>query len=122
MGEAGWVIVLLGVLSGCALVITVTMVVVACDVRRTLQHLNATLPECQAAVRQLHRSLAKAQRILTMVEQRTQQVDAVVERVAGTAGEFVNRLLTWKEQAKTFLGGRFGNGVGLGPHRRYRKS
>lgn len=128
MSESGWLwyppvgLIALGLVSACAVVITVTMVIVARDVRRALAHLNAMVPECRRALGQMDRSLTAARRILATVERGTRQVERVVARAADTAGGAIDRLAAWKDDAAAFFAGRVRNGVGSEPHRRYRKS
>lgn len=122
MDDSGWLPIALGVVSACAVVITVAMVIVARDVRRALAHLNAILPECRRALGQMDRSLSAARRILAAVERGTRQAEAVVARVADTAGGAIDRLAAWKDDAAAFFTGRVRNGVRSEPHRRYRRS
>lgn len=108
MPESGWLLFLLSLLTLCALTMTITLLLVAADFRRALRRVN--------------RSLDTAQRVLAMIERGARQVDHAVRYAAGMAGGLIDRVTVWKEKATALMSGRFGNGVGSEPHRRYRRS
>ena len=100
MTDLSFIMLLLGFMILCLMVMTVTLVMTARDVRRTLQRANETLTD----IRQV---LARTQRI-------TRQVDAVVQKGCAVALQVIDPVLALTERAQTFLEARFGSGVGTG--------
>lgn len=109
MTDASLMVLLLGVISVCLMVMTVTLVVTARDVRRTLRRMHVTLTEA-------HQVLARTRRI-------TRHVDAVVQKGCAVALQVLDPVLALKDRAQAFLEAHVGNHAGNGarsePRRRH---
>ena len=108
---------LLGVMSFCLIVMTVTVVRLTCDVRTTLRRLNLILPEAR-------RSLQHVRRLLTRINRATQHVEAVIHAACETASGALARLGLWKDHVQAVVNryvGNVGNGTGAGPRRHHRR-
>jgi hypothetical protein len=104
MAEAAAVTWLLGVLSACAVVLTVTALVAAWRAQRTLRRLEAFLPTCELAMR----------RFGSVLERVSSAADAACGVATG-----VREGMSWlKAKTAAFLWGHQGNGAGGGPRRR----
>ncbi len=102
----------MAVLCFCALVMTVTLLTTASELRRTARRVNHMLPHCETAVRQANTLLSRADRT-------THQIERVVEQASGAALGWIEQAVELKRKAKSFMAGRFGNGhhAGAGPRR-----
>ena len=99
-------LVCLGLISGCAVAMTVTMVWTARDLRRTLRRVNTILPTAEKALRDVHQALDHVRRLLTRADRATRHVETVVHQVCDTAEHTVHKWL--------------GNGAGADPRRHHR--
>lgn len=99
-------LLLVGVLSGCAVVLTGAILLFLREARGTLRKLDALLPQ--------------ARQILTRTNRAAQAAEEVVDRTRRVAFGVVDQLARIMEKAQHFFEKRFGNGAGPKPRQRYR--
>ena len=121
MPESWWVVILLGVMSVGVLVMTVTVLLAARDLRRTVRQASRMLPDCDKAVQEARRTLMSIRQLLARADHATRQVEGVIHKACDTASEVIGRVVFLKDKAEDFLAGRFGNGARSGPRQRYRR-
>jgi len=113
---------LLGVMSVCLVVISITMVATARELRRLLRRLNRMLPGVDRAFLELFRSLRHVRRFLAAAARASDRVEAVVQEAAGVVSGTLDQLSHWKHRAERAIKSYTGNGAGAGSrsHRRGR--
>lgn len=117
-----WVITtVLCLIGACLLVMTITAVMVAGDLRRTLRGINTLLPRLETVAKDARQVLTGARRVVAGADRASRQVEHVVQRVCETAEETVERVMGLKAQAETFVRKWFGNGARSEPRLRYRR-
>lgn len=121
MSEFSFTLMVLGVISVCLLVNTVTLLLTALQFRRTLHRVNAILPDAARAIREGHRSLRRVRRLLVRVDRAARPIEAVIRRAGELAAETIERVGLFRDRAEHALLGRLGNGAGAEP-RRYHRS
>lgn len=117
MTNLSCLVLLLGVISLCLIVMTVTVVRLTCDVRTTLRRVNLILPEAR-------RSLQHVRRLLTRTNRATQHVEAVIHAACDTASGALTQMGRWKDRARVVVSryiGNGGHGAGAVPRRRHRR-
>lgn len=85
----------LGAMTGCLVIIAGMLVVVALAIRRTLQHLNVLLPQCDRTLREAGKTLTQARQILSRTDGATRQVAAVVDSTCRATSAFVHQVKGW---------------------------
>ncbi len=121
MPEAWFITTVLALIGACLVVMTITTVMVASDLRRTLRGLNTLLPKFETVAKDARQVLAGARRVVARADRATQQVEQVVQRACATAGETMERVMGLKAQAETFVSKWFGNGARSESRPRYRR-
>lgn len=114
-----WAVTLLGVMSVCAVVMTVTVCLAVRDLRRTMRHVNTMLPDCDKAVQDTRHTLAHIRRLLVRGDHAAHEVERVIHRACDAASAIIERVVFLKERAEDVLAGRFGNGARSGSRPRY---
>jgi len=118
MAESWWTVVLLAVALKCLLVLTITFVVVARDLRRTTQRLNTILPHLDRVTQEASRTFGEARQFLVRTNHMTQRVEVVVDRACEVASDAIEQFLSLRERTRAFLVKRLaGNGARVGPRR-----
>ena len=102
------IIPLLAVICACVLILTLTVVYLACDVRMMLRRINAILPDA-------HRSFREAHQMFTRLNRASQLVEGVMSTVSQAMTGVLGRLGQRGERV-----GNFGNGAGVDPRRHHR--
>lgn len=110
MPEAWFLTTVLALIGACLVVMTVTAVMVAGDLRRTLRGLNTLLSKFETVAKDARQVLTGARRVVAGADRATRQVEHVVQRVCETAEDTVERVMGW-----------FGNGAGSEPRPRFRR-
>ena len=99
-----WVLWLgLGVLLGCAIVITAQVVLTARTLRSTLQTVQAALPVCEQTVREARQLLSRTNLI-------TDDLETMLDRACRTTVELLEPLHLFAGKAQAFFMGRAGFG------------
>ena len=117
MTNLSCLVLLLGVISLCLIVMTITVVRLTCDVRRTLRRVNLMLPEARRSLQHMRRLLARTNRA-------TQQVEAVIHAACDTASGALAQVGLWKDRAQAAVSRYIGNGghaAGAVPRRHHRR-
>ena len=104
----------------CLIIITVTVVMTAAELRSTLRRLEAVLPDAGEALRELRRSSRQVRQILTRANMATRSVEGVILRACEAASEALERVALFKESAQQFWATRFGHGAGAEPRPHHR--
>ena len=106
-----WMMIFLGVISFSAMIMTITVILVARDVHRMLHRLSRTLPLCDQMLQEAHRTFGEARKVLLRAKSARTQIDLMIHQACLTATDMIER-----------LAGRFRahNGAGSEPRRRYR--
>lgn len=116
-----WLGMAVGVISGCALVLTAAVWMAARDLRQTLRRLNRLLASSQAVSRQASRALHHVEQICGRASQTTRQVDTVIRKVCEGASDLFEQAASWRQRVQTFWVRQVGNGAGLGPRRKMQR-
>lgn len=101
-----WVIVLLGVISACAVILAVVVLMAARAGHRLLQRTAITLRHCDAAIQEAHRTLAHTRQIVTHTTQATAHVATVVHRTCDTTSHLLDQVAGWTRKAQALFGVR----------------
>lgn len=112
---------LLGLVSVCLLVITVTGVVVAYEVHQTFRHLNRLLPTADQALREAHQAFRQGGRLLRRASEATEQAEAFVQQAYHAASRTLGRVVRLPGQAQRWLSRWMGNGAGAESRLRHRR-
>lgn len=121
MPEAWFITTVLALIGACLVVMTITAVMVASDLRRILRGLNTLLPKFETVAKDARQVLTGARRVVAGADRATRQVERVVQRVCETAEGTVERVMGLKAQAETFVSKWFGNGARSGSRLRDRR-
>lgn len=105
MSELSWFLVLLGVLSICAMVFTAVFCVTARRLNRTLRRIDGLIPRCRRAVRQ-------AQQLLARANAAARHLETAVAVASGAVGEALEPLMGLSAGLRRLLGHFHGNGNG----------
>ncbi|MDP3723587.1 MAG: hypothetical protein Q8R91_08845 [Candidatus Omnitrophota bacterium] len=112
---------LLGLVSVCFLIITVTGVVVAYEVRQTLRRINRLLPAADQALREAHQAFRQGGRLLLRASEATEQAEAFVRQTYDTASKTLGQVVRLPRQAQRWLSRWMGNGAGAESRLRHRR-
>lgn len=107
MPNSTLILLLAGVLCGCAVVLTGAILLFLREARATLRELESLLPQ--------------ARQILARTNRATQAAEEVVDRTRQVALGIVDQLARITGKAQHFFEKRFGNGAGPKPRQRYRR-
>ena len=115
------VLVFLGVLSGCACVLTGVVVVTARRVRRTMERIDDALPSCELTMAQARQTLKETHHLLVRTRATAGRVASVVDAACDVAAATMDQLAGLKARTAALLSGHRGNGAGGGPRRHARR-
>ena len=105
MSETALALLLLGVISACAVVCTIVLFLTARDLRRTLHRTHTLLSLAEGIVRD-------ARRVVHVVE-------GTVQDACDVAEHFIEPLRHWQQRAQRFFLRSHHNGAGAGPRRHH---
>ena len=121
MVEAWAILAALGLIGVCLVVMTVTGLALALDLRRTLRGVDRMVSRLDRAAKETRHVLTGARRIVARTDRTAQHVERVIQRACATAEDTMERLRGFKEHAGTFVSRWFGNGAGSEPRPRFRR-
>ena len=113
---------LLGIMAVCLVAITVTIMLTAQELRRTLRRVNALLPGTDRALRDVQDSLRQTHQLLTMTTGTIRRIESVVRQACDLASGFLETAARLSEQAKGFWHLRSGNGAAGAEPRSHRSA
>ena len=111
---------LLAVIAVCAVGMTVTLWLMARDLRPVLHRTRGVLARCDDTMREVHRTVGEARRLLGRTSELTDGVERVVRRACTVTSETVDQVTRLAQRARAFLVGQAPNGARTGPRRRHR--
>ena len=111
----------LGIATACLLVLTLTVLVTAGELRRTLQRLNVMLPETAQAVHDARRLLRQGRHLLARADAVSGYVEAVIRQACDAATDALGAVGRFKARTQALWTKRFGNGAGAEPRRHHRR-
>lgn len=114
MGEF-LVMTFLVVVSVCAVVMTVTVVIAAKDLRQTMQRLNALLTQCDHTVHDARRTLGQVHELVARTNQAARHVEGLIHKACEATSDAIERVAVFKERTEEWWTERFGNGARSGP-------
>ena len=122
MTDSSLLLCLLGLISGCLLVLTLVSLHLATTLSRTLHYLNRLLPDANETVRDVGRVARRAEGVVTRLESATHALEGVVRRGCGMATEALDGMASLTQRARKALSERFGmeNGSREEPRRHRR--
>ena len=120
MGEF-LVMTFLVVVSACALVMTVTIVIAAKDLRRTMRRMNTLLTQCDHTIQDARRTLGKAHEVVARTNQAARHIEGVIHKACEAASEAIERVTVFKERTEEWWTERFGNGARSGPRHGHKR-
>ncbi len=115
------VVLLLGLNSLCAIVMTTFLWSTTQDLRRTLKRINTVLPHGNQVFLEARRTLGEARQLLARTNKATHQVEEVIHRTRDAVLEIFDQWAAFRGRAQAFLAERFGNGARSGSRRQYRR-
>ena len=121
MVEAWATLTVLGLIGVCLVVLTVTGLTLALDLRRTLRGVDQMVSRLDRAAKETRQVLTGARRIVARADRTAQHVERVVQRACATAEETTERVMGLKAQAETFVSKWFGNGARSEPRPRFHR-
>ena len=121
MSDSSLAVTFLGVISGCLLIIAVTLVVMAVALCWSLAQLHARLQEADDALRHAQVSLQQADQFFTRVNRVSRHAETAFEQFWAAAWEAWTHLGSWGQRIKTFWGGHVGNGARAESRRHHRQ-
>ena len=121
MSETAGALLLLGVISGCVVVVTVTLVLIAMRLDRTLTRVDRILPECTHTVKDARRVLLQVRQLLSHTSAAAQHVEAMVGAARETVQDTLEQLHAVERHTKHLIAHYFGNGTRGEPRRRVRR-
>ena len=120
MTETPLWLLLLWITTACLVVMTLTILVTAGELRRTLRRLNVMLPETAQAVRDARRLLRQGRRLLARADAASRYVEAVIRQACDAATDALGAIGRFKARTQTLWTKRFRNGAGAEPRRHHR--
>lgn len=106
-----WVVPLgVGVMSICAVMLTVTMMRALAEFQRTARHVNHLLPSWQRVTHELLEALQHSEQILARADRATREIELVACRIREGAEHVTEHLLAWKQRTQSIFTAYFGNG------------
>ncbi len=120
--DATLVVLLCGIMSVCAMILTAVVCLTARDVRRTLRRVNALLPTCDQTLREIHRAVGEAHRVLVRSNRITRSIEEVAHLATQATLNVIEPIMSWKTRLESLFAGQGGNGHGArsGPRRHAR--
>jgi len=110
LSDTTLVVLLLFVLSGCAIILTAVACLTARDIRRTLGRVNELLPTCDQVLRDLHHTAGQAHRVLVRSHRIVHSIEDVVRVTTHAALGVIEPILSWKTRMESLFSGHDGNG------------
>lgn len=111
MSESSLAVSFLGVISGCLLVMAVTMVLMAVAFCRALRKLEAKLHDADDALRHARSSLRHVDRFFSRADRVSRHAETALDQVWATALEAWAHLGRLGEHVKALWGHHVGNGA-----------
>ena len=111
---------LLGIVTACLVILTLTVLVTAGELRRTLRRLNLMLPETAQAVHDARRMFRQGRRLLARADAAAGRVEAIIHQACDAATDMLGAIGRFKTRTQTLWTKRFGNGAGADPRRHHR--
>jgi hypothetical protein len=106
--ESSFVLFLLSVITVCAIVMTIAVLMTARDARRTFRRINALLPSCRY-------TLAQAQKLLASVHHTVSQAELVVSAVSSAVAHTLHQFIDVQHRVERwFHRSTHDNGTGAG--------
>ena len=112
---------LLGLATACLFVMTLTILVMAAELRRTLRRLNAMLPDAAQALHDARRIFRQGRRLLARADVAAGHVQNVIHQACDAATDALGAIGRVKARTQRFWAKRFGNGAGAEPRRHDRR-
>ncbi len=119
MAESSLLLLLLGVMAGCAIVITAALLMTVRDLRQVLRTLTALLPRADAALQESHRAARELRLLVGRANRMTHGVETVMQSVCEGALTALQQVRHLKEQARMLFRGSGHNGARSGSRRRH---
>ncbi len=120
MSETSLAVFFLGLISFCALAVTILLFLTLRDLRGMIRQASTLLLGCKDAVQEARHTIQIVRQMLARTDQATHQVEAVVRKTCRVASDIVDQVALFKGRAQTFLASRFGNGARSVSRRHYR--
>ena len=111
---------LLGIVTACLIAMTLAILVIAGELRRTLRRLNVMLPETARAVHDARRMFRQGRRLLARADVAAGRVEAILHQACDAATDVLGAIGRFKTRTQTLWTKRFGNGAGAEPRRHHR--
>ena len=122
MSNASLILLLLGLMSLCALIVTTVLALTAHEVRRILRRVQTILPDCAGAVHEAHRAFGEAHQLLKRTNSATRRVETVLHTASETATQAMEQFALLRKKAQAFFGHHNGNGARGGPRHQHRST
>ena len=110
--------------TGCLVVMTVVVAMLARDVRAAARRLSELLPHGETLIRHSQDAIERLHAVLTQADEALRQVRAVTARACAAAAETLETVTTARRAASAWVDEHFGHGLGngTGPRRPRRRS
>jgi hypothetical protein len=105
-------------ITACLFALTVTVILTAAEVRRTLRRVNTLLPEAERALQEAHHAFRHSRRVLAGAARATQSIETVVQQLCEAASDAMSRVSFLRNRAAAWITGHLGNGTGEEPRPR----
>jgi len=119
MSELSLVWLCLGIATACLVILTLTSLVLAGELRRTLRRLNAVLPETAQAVQEARRMFRQGRRVLARTDVAAGRIEAVIHQACDAAADALGAIGRLKTRTRMLWMKRFGNGAGAEPRQHH---
>lgn len=107
MNNPAWIALCLGIIGACLTILTMTVVITAAELRRTLRDTRV--------------SLRHVRRLLVRADRATNAVEAIVQQIYETATDTIGQFTRLRRRAQAFWVGHAGNGAGVDPRSHHRR-
>ncbi len=111
---------MLGVICGCAVLLTWTLMATSSRLRRTLTRLDALLPECGRAVKQTRVTLGKTEELLDHGNAAVRHAEVAAQVIRELTTDLLSQLHLVEERTRGLVTRYFGNGMREEPRRHAR--
>ena len=119
MSESPWLVPALGMLTGCAVVLTGTVLVIGRRVSRFVRHADEALPEFRQAMQEARDAFRETRHLVHRTNRTSRQLEGVVEQACDAASAALQEWDRLWAKAHAWVGQSFGNGhrAGVEPRR-----
>ena len=100
--------------TGCLVVITVAIALLARDVRVAARRLSALMPHGEALLQRSHQVVTRVDAMLLQAEEAVRQVRVVTVKACEAAADTLHAVATAKQTATTWVEQHFSHGLGNG--------